>query len=189
MNTKSQTFGLGLLITGVLFTYTGIRNVSIAQAISGDTESKPSSAGNLAGIALEGTDSPESSPSPSEPTGPLPVGVVRPKAKWNPHNKPIAAWIAPLLAAAYKTGDWKGAVDSGFRTKAEQTSIYASGVRPAAKPGTSNHEGYVFPRGAVDVSDASGLNRALKKVPGGSVLVWAGSKDPVHFSHPHNGSY
>lgn len=167
---------------GTLFAYTGIRNVSIAEAIQGKTDSNPSSAGKLAGIALQGTDkksAPESSPSPDN----LPVGV----GTFDGH--PVALWIIPLLKAARATGIWKGKVNSGYRTKAEQTTIYNSGVRPAAKPGTSNHEGYIFPRGAVDVSDASGLARALKKVPGGNVLVWAGSKDPVHFSHPHNGSY
>lgn len=187
-----MTYGLGLIIFGVLMAYSGIKNVSIAQAVQGDTNSNPSSAAQLSDIALGGIgnktgNTPEES-SPGNPSGPMPVGVVRPKAPWNPQNKPIAAWIAPLLSGAYKAG-WKGTVQSGYRTKAEQAAIYASGVRPAAKPGTSNHEGYIFPRGAVDVSDASGLARALKKVHGGNVLVWAGTKDPVHFSHPHNGSY
>lgn len=188
MNNKSQTFGLGLLITGVLFAYTGIRNVTIAQAIQGKSESNPSSAGRLAGIALQGSDTPAPESSPSPNAGKLPVGVVN----WtNPEgNKvPVAAWIYPLLKAAKATGKWAGHVNSGWRSKAEQAAIYNSGQRPAAKPGTSNHEGTVFPRGAVDVRDASGLARALKSVPGGSALVWAGSKDPVHFSHPHNGSY
>ena len=62
-------------------------------------------------------------------------------------------------------------------------------MRPAAVPGTSNHEGTVYPRGAVDVSDASQLSSVLSRSPYASTLVWAGSKDPVHFSHPHGGSY
>jgi hypothetical protein len=83
----------------------------------------------------------------------------------------------------------EGVRQSGFRSLADQTRIYNSGVRPAAKPGTSNHEMTAFPGGAVDVSEAAQLAQILAKKPGGSLLKWAGAKDPVHFSHPHNGSY
>jgi hypothetical protein len=106
----------------------------------------------------------------------------------NFEDKKVAAWIAPALAYARAHG-WKGTVNSGFRSFADQTRIYNSGVRPAAKPGTSNHEGTTFPRGAVDVSDAAQLSAILKRSPYAGRLVWAGAKDPVHFSHPHNGSY
>jgi hypothetical protein len=98
----------------------------------------------------------------------------------------VAAWIKPELEYARAHG-WKGKVTSGFRSRADQTRIYNSGVRPAAKPGTSNHEGADFPRGAVDVSDAQTLSRILRRK--GSPLRWAGAKDAVHFSHPHGGSY
>jgi hypothetical protein len=101
---------------------------------------------------------------------------------------PVALWIIPILKYARSHG-WHGSVTSGFRTFAEQTRIYNSGVRPAAKPGTSNHEGSVFPRGAVDVTDAAQLSNILVHSKYGKVLVWAGAKDPVHFSHPHGGSY
>lgn len=102
---------------------------------------------------------------------------------------PVANWIAPILSYARSKG-WKGAVTSGYRSKAEQTQIYDSGVRPAAKPGTSNHEFTVYPGGAVDVSDAPQLSQILQGSPYAKALVWAGSKDPVHFSHPSaNGSY
>jgi hypothetical protein len=101
---------------------------------------------------------------------------------------PVAAWIAPALEYARSQG-WKGSVNSGFRSFADQTRIWNSGVRPAAKPGTSNHEGSDFPRGAVDVSDAAQLSAILRKSKYRNLLVWAGAKDPVHFSHPHNGSY
>jgi hypothetical protein len=103
-------------------------------------------------------------------------------------GKPVAAWIAPILQYARQHG-WKGSVNSGVRSFAEQQRIYNSGVRPAAKPGTSNHEATQFPGGAVDVSDAETLSRILRKSPYANQLVWAGAKDPVHFSHPHNGSY
>lgn len=100
----------------------------------------------------------------------------------------VAAWIAPILRYARQRG-WSGSVTSGHRSYADQVRIWNSGVRPAARPGTSNHEGSDFPRGAVDVSNAEQLNRILKRSPYANTLVWAGSKDPVHFSHPHNGSY
>ena len=118
------------------------------------------------------------------PTGgsKLPGGVTKFE------GAPVAAWIAPILAYARQQG-WRGQVTSGFRSYADQKRIYDSGVRPAAKPGTSNHEGDVFPRGAVDVSDAQTLARIIARSPYRGRLVWAGSKDPVHFSHPHNGSY
>lgn len=111
-----------------------------------------------------------------------------PKGTSHFEGKTVAAWIAPALAYARKHG-WKGSVTSGFRSFADQTRIYNSGVRPAAKPGTSNHEGAEFPRGAVDVSDAAQLSAILQKSPYGKLLQWAGPKDPVHFSHPHDGSY
>lgn len=101
-------------------------------------------------------------------------------------GKKVAAWIVPELRAARAAG-WKGKITSGYRSRAEQTRIYNSGVRPAAKPGTSNHEGDVFPRGAVDVTDPQVLAQILKRRK--SRLQWAGGKDPVHFSHQHGGSY
>lgn len=100
----------------------------------------------------------------------------------------VAAWIAPALTYARKHG-WTGKVNSGYRSFADQTRIYNSGVRPAAKPGTSNHEGTAFPRGAIDVSDAAQLSAILQASPFAKKLVYAGAKDPVHFSHPHGGSY
>lgn len=111
--------------------------------------------------------------------------AVKGTANFEGHE--VAAWIKPYLVYARKRG-WKGTITSGFRSFAKQTEIYNSGVRPAAKPGTSNHEGSEFPRGAVDVSDAVGLDRILRKYPNRK-LIFAGSKDPVHFSYPHGGSY
>lgn len=110
------------------------------------------------------------------------------KGTTNFEGTQVAAWIAPALQYARQHG-WKGSVTSGFRSFADQTRIYNSGVRPAARPGTSNHEGSQFPRGAVDTSDAAQLSAILKNSPFRKKLVYAGSKDPVHFSHPHGGSY
>jgi hypothetical protein len=114
--------------------------------------------------------------------------LTSPKGTVTFDGKPVAAWIAPALSYARNHG-WNGTVTSGYRSFADQSAIYNSGVRPAAKPGTSNHESDVFPGGAVDVTDAQGLANALKGSPWSELLVWAGSKDPVHFSFPHNGSY
>lgn len=103
-------------------------------------------------------------------------------------GKQVAGWIAPALEYARAHG-WKGTVSSGYRTYAQQKAIYDSGVRPAAKPGTSNHEGAQFPAGAVDVTNAQQLSSILARSPYRQQLIWAGAKDPVHFSHPHNGGY
>jgi hypothetical protein len=129
-----------------------------------------------------GPSAPSGSASASFSTPPTQSGVA------NFEGKKVAAWIKPALVYARAHG-WKGTVNSGYRSFADQQRIYNSGVRPAAKPGTSNHEGTTFPRGAVDVSDAAQLSAILKRSPYAGRLVWAGAKDPVHFSHPHNGSY
>jgi hypothetical protein len=112
----------------------------------------------------------------------LPSGVV----SFEGHK--VAAWIAPALQYARKHG-WSGHVNSGWRSYAEQKRIYDSGQRPAAYPGTSNHEGSQYPRGAVDVWGAAQLASILSHSPWAGKLIWAGAKDPVHFSHPHNGGY
>ncbi len=84
---------------------------------------------------------------------------------------------------------WHGTVSSGYRSFAEQKQIYDSGVRPAAIPGQSNHEGSEFPRGAVDVTQSQELANILRNSPYAKTLEWAGAQDPVHFSKHHGGSY
>lgn len=101
-------------------------------------------------------------------------------------GKKVAAWIVPLLKYARERG-WKGTVTSGYRSYDEQKRIYDSGVRPAAKPGQSNHERTGFLQGAIDVTDAAELDRILRRKH--SRLKFAGAKDPVHFSVPRNGTY
>lgn|SRR5262245_6594739 len=127
-------------------------------------------------------------PTDVAPTGGPALAASKVKGTANFEDHTVAGWIAPILAYARAHG-WKGQVNSGFRSFEDQTRIYNSGVRPAAKPGTSNHEGAEWPRGAVDVSDAQQLSDILRKSKYAKVLVWAGGKDPVHFSHPHGGSY
>lgn len=112
-------------------------------------------------------------------------------------GRPVAAWIAPILREARRDGV-KFTLSSGYRTDAEQKRIYDSGVHPAAKPkayggGGSNHEGDAFPAGAVDLNSRDGSAQRfaewLQRSKYRNLLVFAGAKDPVHFSHPHNGSY
>lgn len=98
----------------------------------------------------------------------------------------VAAWIAPILSQARKAG-WKGTVNSGLRSLAEQKVLYArykAGGNIAAKPGQSNHEKTQYPGGAVDVTDPQQLNAVLKKL-GVNSLKWAithGLNDTPHFS-------
>lgn len=125
--------------------------------------------------------------SAAQPTGSHDTTDTSGKNLGDFEGKPVAGWIAGVLKRARAAG-WTGTVNSGYRSLADQTRIYNSGVRPAAKPGTSNHEMTAFPGGAVDVTNAAQLSQILKKI-GVTKLQWAGAKDPVHFSHPHNGSY
>lgn len=147
---------------------------------------------NAALNALAGqqaTASTSSDPSSSASTsGSASASVKTPKGVTQFEGHTVAAWIKPALVYARAHG-WKGEVNSGFRTLQQQTNIYNSGVRPAAKPGTSNHEGADYPRGAVDVSDPAALSKILQRSPYATQLQWAGGKDPPHFSHPHGGSY
>lgn len=101
---------------------------------------------------------------------------------------PVANWIVPILRYARKNG-WSGRVTSGYRSTAEQARICATGVKPCATPGTSNHQKTMFPGGAVDVTEAATLDRILRASSYRNLLQWAGTADPVHFSHPHGGSY
>lgn len=143
---------------------------------------------NAANRRIDAPSSPISTADPASSADVVGDGADQPTGVGDFEGTKVASWIAPILAYARENG-WKGGVNSGWRSLAEQTKIYNSGVRPAAKPGTSNHEGTDFPRGAVDVSEAAQLAEILKRSKYAQLLQWAGDKDPVHFSHPHNGSY
>lgn len=121
------------------------------------------------------------------PQTPAQAAALHGIAQFDGH--PVARWIIPYLIYARSKG-WGGSVNSGFRTLAEGKAIWANpSITVKARPGTSNHEKANFPGGAVDVSNAAQLARILEEIPGGSLLKWAGSADPVHFSHPHNGGF
>lgn len=159
--------------------------LTLAHGLTQAKTLSPSSQPGIAGVSSRRRSSPATALATD--AGPLPTGVA------DFEGKKVAAWIKPALVYARKQG-WKGAVNSGFRSDAEQVRIWNSGVRPAAKPqslggGGSNHSGTDFPLGAVDVSDAGQLSTILRASPWASKLIYAGAKDPVHFSHPHNGSY
>jgi hypothetical protein len=101
----------------------------------------------------------------------------------------IASWIVPILKYAREKG-WNGTINSGFRTREKQQELYDAYINGtgniAAKPGTSNHEGAKFPRGAVDVEDHAKLNSILQNSKYKDKLKWFGSGDEVHFSHTGN---
>jgi hypothetical protein len=109
-------------------------------------------------------------------------GAVVPQTSWNPEQKPIAGWIAPILDWASQHG-WTGSVTSGYRDYQQQAAINASGAY-SAPAGKSNHETTQYPGGAVDVTDPSPLIDVLKGYTGPYKLVGGvlGAVDPEHFS-------
>lgn len=158
----------------------------------------PSAATALTGTNIAAaliSDSQQSSSTPTVPTAPrlkYSAGAATPTLGKDTTSlkkfdgKEVSGWIADQLTYARKHG-WKGSVTSGYRSYADQARIYNSGVRPAAKPGQSNHERKGYLQGAVDVTDPQTLSKILTRAH--SRLKYAGAKDPVHFSVPRNGSY
>ena len=108
--------------------------------------------------------------------------AVTPIAAWNPRDKPIAAWIVPVLEWAVEHG-WHGTVTSGYRTYYEQAQLNAAGLF-SAPAGLSNHESTVYPGGAVDVTQPGQLIGVLRGYNGPRKLVGGvlGAVDPEHFS-------
>ena len=108
-------------------------------------------------------------------------------------NVQVAAWIVPSLQWARLNG-WTGHVVSGYRDCAHQTTVAAVYAASKGKtvaqvypsgPCASNHVGFEYPRGAVDVTEYQQLDAVLKKGnPHKPGLVWAGPVigDVVHFS-------
>jgi hypothetical protein len=125
---------------------------------------------------------------PKPPAVPQGEGVCVPQTTWNPYRRKLANWIARELYDAVKHGA-QGVVTSGVRTYAEQKALYENYLRGgniAARPGSSNHEGwdYRLRKGAVDWSEPESLWSALNRKPSHK-LIWAehvGLRDTVHFS-------
>jgi hypothetical protein len=134
-----------------------------------------------AGIRLPSGDSVSSFESQAEATGPAAETEV-PATVWNPHAKPIADWIVPVLEWAYQHG-WRGVVTSGYRSFYEQAQLNAAGAF-SAPAGLSNHETTRYPGGAVDVTEPSRLIEVLRGYTGPLKLVGGvlGPIDPEHFS-------
>lgn len=172
----------------------GARSALLTQYLSSRSSDASKDSGNLLNLGLslkDAQDTPAQTKTVKVKT-PASKGPVDTSAKGtvNFGGKPVAAWMVPILKYARSKG-WKGGINSGYRSYAKQKQIYDSGVRPAAVPGTSRHEGSKYPLGAIDVSDAATLNRIINSSnsPYKGKLTWAGSKDPVHFSHPTGGGY
>ncbi len=100
---------------------------------------------------------------------------------------PVAPWIRPRLVWARKHG-WTGKVSSGWRSPAAQERLWADKLAgritwAVARPGTSNHEGLIYPRGAVDLTEPDEFARAMRAWPGrGPILIRGIATEPWHFS-------
>lgn len=103
----------------------------------------------------------------------------------------VATWIEPIIHHAREHG-WKGSVTSGYRSYEAQAALYKRYVDSgfnnryiAAKAGQSNHQGVLYPRGAIDVSQPQAFRDAIRDWHGEHKLRWAedvGLADTVHFS-------
>lgn len=99
----------------------------------------------------------------------------------------VAAWMIPALQYGQQHG-WTGQVTSGYRDPNQVVHNSIPGG-PVAPQGHSNHNFTTFPGGAFDASQAQQLWNILKGSQYAGLIQWAGNKDPMHFSHPHNGGY
>lgn len=100
----------------------------------------------------------------------------------------IAAWMVPELNYAKKHG-WSGRISSGVRTLKQQQYLWDNAAKlglirgvSVAKPGTSNHEGTAYPKGAIDTPDWQAMRTAIAGYKGPKTLKWRGMTDAVHFS-------
>jgi hypothetical protein len=163
------------------------------QQLASPIGSSSSAAANAVGATLNGTTAAGASTSTtfasalaqaqgSTSTADVAPGAVVSQASWNPEQKPVAGWIAPILDWASQHG-WTGSVTSGYRDYSQQAAINASGAF-SAPAGKSNHETTQYPGGAVDVSDPAQLIQVLKGYTGPNKLVGGvlGPADPEHFS-------
>lgn len=177
-----MTFAFGSFTLGAALLFSAFKNMSLIDLVMG----RPGQS-----VASQGESHPSATataPVTGSPIGSQATTDIGGLATWtNPDGRKvkIAAWIWFEL----KRVGWHGYIESGYRSYSDQVAACASGAKPCATPGTSNHEGKVFPKGAIDVraSEAPKLSAQLKRA--GSPLKWAGAKDNVHFSHPHDGSY
>lgn len=193
-----MTFGFALMAVGWILMESGWSNSSISDVLKGISKTIPTSyspgagdtgfisyltggtSGAVSGVGEAVT--PRSGGSGrAVPGAKLPVGVT------SFDGKPCAKWVAAELQWAREHG-WKGRLESGYRSKADQERVCATGVTPCAKPGTSNHEGKRFPKGAADVTNPEELDAVLSHKHGRK-LKYTGKTigDVPHFSSGLNG--
>lgn len=167
------------IAVGSILIWSGLKGSSIISVVGDIIAGKQPVSASLYAL----TSDISTTPSGTTVTGPMPSGVS------TFEGKQVAAWIVPILQCA-KSNGWSGTVNSGYRSVADQQRVCATGVQPCAAPGTSHHQGTTYPDGAVDVSNAAQLSAILSSGKcDGKGLVWAGAKDPVHFSIPRAGGY
>jgi hypothetical protein len=96
-------------------------------------------------------------------------------------GKPVLGWLAQAVAYARANG-WRGTVTSGVRTPSEQIGAASRfGLQhygPAGPLGSNHVTGH---DGAIDVTDPSGFERALRGYRGKKPIRRM-RDDPVHFS-------
>ena len=157
--------------------------VHIAQGAPSDAEVKKEiEAARKSGAKLPAGESVAAFEAAAAQTAEPAPDAITPLAPWNPRDKPIAAWIVPVLEWSAEHG-WQGTVTSGYRTHFEQAQLNAAGLF-SAPAGLSNHESTVYPGGAVDVTQPGQLLVVLRGYPGPRKLVGGvlGPVDPEHFS-------
>lgn len=184
-----MTYGFALLTAGTLLVYSGWSNSTIADVLKGLAVRK-GGAGDTGFISMlsapaqgvgEAVTPRSGGTGPSVGGGKLPVGIT------TFDGKPCAKWVAAELRWARRHG-WTGTLSSGYRSKQDQERVCATGVKPCATPGTSNHEGKRYPKGAADVTEEAQLDQVLSRKRGRK-LKWTGPSvnDNVHFSSGLNG--
>lgn len=190
-----MTYGFGLVTLGILLLYSGYNGQSLISVLRGikatpnqketafDVALNVISAGGNAvtpGTGGEGTTAPEKG-SKAGKNEKVPSGLT------TFDGQPVCKWVAEELEWAREHG-WTGRMESGYRSEQHQREVCATGVKPCATPGTSNHEGTSYPKCAADVTEPEQLDAVLSKKPFRR-LKWTGpqAEDPVHFSSGLNG--
>lgn len=175
-----MTYGFALMTAGTLLLYSGWSNSSILEVLQGIAKPKsgPGEAGFVA-LLLSGS---KSAVTPESGGEGMHTAHGTPKGLTTFDGKPVCKWIAVELQWAREHG-WTGSLNSGYRSAADQARVCAETSNPCAPPGTSNHQGKKYPKGAADVTNEAELNKVLAKKPGRK-LYWTGKAigDNPHFS-------
>lgn len=172
---------VGTVAVGSLLIWSGVKGVQITRTIQSLIKGeKPQATPDYPVATPQGSTTSQGDKTASTP-GPGGTVIV--------DGVPVAAWLAALIQYARAHG-WTGKVTSGYRSYEDQVRVYNSGVRPAARPGASHHQGTAYPDGAIDVTPPMTGPASLVSIVRGSGLQGAteiqaaGAKDPVHISIP-----